>query len=101
MVSLIRTYENGLLRYDTTPTKIDQQCRNAGLSAKKTHAIMTVVSKELDSWRRRLVFSNTQDSFFVLRELREQNMILLDGMKEILDQLKKMMPSQKDQSYYQ
>lgn len=62
---------------------------------------MTVVSKELDSWRRRLVFSNTQDSFFVLRELREQNVILLDGMKEILDQLKKMMPSQKDQSYYQ
>lgn len=101
IVFLIRESENGLLRSSTTTQKIDRQCRNAGLSAKKTSAILAVLDKERDSRGQRLVFSNTQDSLLMLHEIRQQNALLLDSVGEILDQLK-MMPSQhNDHDHYQ
>ena len=101
IINLSRNYMTGLLRSTTTAEKIDKQCRDAGLSAKKTDALIDILSKEADPWGRRLVFSNTQDSFFILQEIQKQNKALLDSVVEILNLLKKITtPPQNDQSYY-
>lgn len=87
-VSLSRKFLSGLARRRFSENKIRGLCESKGFSEAKTDALINVLKIHSKSWFDNLVFSNTQDAFFEINTLKQQNVVILNTLKEILSILK-------------
>lgn len=79
---------NGLVRSDISEKKIIEICKESDLSDAKIDVIINTFKINSEFWRHMLVFSNTQDSYFSLQRLEQQNEQILRTLSKILETLK-------------
>ena len=88
IVHISKDFMNGLIRSITSPDKINKECKNVEMSDIKITVMLNIFNDSLESWRKRIVFSNTQDTYFTTMEIHQQNNVILNSLKEILNVLK-------------
>lgn len=86
--NLTRTLMNHLARSIISERKLIEICKSSGLSDSKTETLVNTLKINSKYWRNMLIFSNTQDSFFSLQDIVQQNDLILRTMQEILKLLK-------------
>lgn len=82
--NLARTFINQLARSDISEKKLTDLCKSSGWSASNTKVFIHTLNIRLQYWRDMLNFTNIQDSFFSLQDIKRQNDAILHTMKEIL-----------------
>ena len=88
-------YMQDLMRGDSTEEKIRSVLLENGLSKVKVDAMMKSIMGQEGDWYRWLLFRNTQDNYYNTQEIREQNVRILETLKEILALLKDQKPERR------
>ena len=88
ILNLTRTFMNDLARSAVSETKLIDICKNSDLSNSKTETLINTLKINSEYWKNMVIFSNTQDSFFSLQDIAQQNDLILRTMQEILKLLK-------------
>ena len=86
--NLTRTFMNQLARSVVSEKRLLAICKDSGLSNSKTETLVNTLKINSEYWRNMLIFSNTQDSFFSIQDIVQQNNLILRTMQEILKLLK-------------
>lgn len=85
-----RNLMSDYLRSNLSDLKIKDVCKKSGMSDSKVDTVLNTVKIYSEFWNRMLVFSNTQDTFFKSNEIKQQNIQILNILKEILVLLREM-----------
>ena len=88
-------YMQDLMRGDSTEEKIRSVLLENGLSKVKVDSMMKSIMGQEGDWYRWLLFRNTQDNYYNTQEIREQNVRILETLKEILALLKDQKPERR------
>lgn len=84
-----------LMRGDSTEEKIRSMLLENGLSKAKVDVMMRSIMDQEGDWYRWLIFRNAQDNYYNTQEIREQNVRILETLKEILALLKDQKPERR------
>ncbi len=87
-MNLSRTLMNGLQRRQYSEEKIKELFLENGLSDSSADVLLNTFNVNRKFWFDMLVFTNTQDTFFELRALRQENKEILKTLKDLLKILK-------------
>ena len=85
---LARNLMNYLARSTMSEKKIINACEEAKLSQSKIDTLVNTLKINSEYWRNMLVFSNTQDVYFLTQDMAQQNEMILRTLQEILKLLK-------------
>ena len=85
---LARNLMNHLARSSMSEKKITKACEEAKLSQSKIDTIINTLKINSEYWRNMLVFSNTQDVYFLTQDIAQQNEMIMRTLQEILKILK-------------
>ncbi len=88
-------YMQDLMRGDSTEEKIRNVLLENGLSKVKVDSMIKSIMGQEGDWYRWLLFRNTQDNYYNTQEIREQNVRILETLKEILALLKDQKPERR------
>lgn len=88
-------YMQDLMRGDSTEEKIRGVLLENGLSKVKVDSMIKSIMGQEGDWYRWLLFRNTQDNYYNTQEIREQNVRILETLKEILALLKDQKPERR------
>ncbi len=88
ILNVTRTFMNNLARAVISEKKIIQICQEAKFSKSKIDVLVNTLKINSEFWKNMLIFSNTQDSFFSLQDVEQQNELILRTLQEILNLLK-------------
>lgn len=88
-------YMQDLMRGDSTEEKIRSVLLENGLSKVKVDSMIKSIMGQEGDWYRWLLFRNTQDNYYNTQEIREQNVRILETLKEILALLKDQKPERR------
>lgn len=80
--NLTRTFMNQLARSMISEKKIIEISKKVGISDSKIETLTNTLKINSEYWRNMLVFSNTQDSFFSLQDIVQQNDLILRTSKK-------------------
>lgn len=81
-------YMQDLMRGDNTIEHIQRSLLDNGLSKPKINALLRSITSQEDDWYRWLLFRNAQDNYYSAQEIKEQNVRILETLREILVLLK-------------
>ena len=81
-------YMQDMMRGDSTEIGIRSALLENGLSSKRTNTLLRALKDREDDWYRWLLFRNAQDNYYAVQEVKEQNVAILETLREILVLLK-------------
>lgn len=88
ILGVARNLMNSLARSSTSEKKIIKVCEEAKLSQSKIDTLINTLKINSEYWRNMVVFSNTQDAYFLTQDIAQQNEMILHTLQEILKLLK-------------
>lgn len=77
-----------MMRGDATPYTIRTHVTKKGLSAKRAETLLRAVADREGDWYRWLLFRNTQENYYAIQEVKEQNAAILETLRDVLVLLK-------------
>ncbi len=83
-----RVLMNEMVRSSLSEKKIKELCKSSDFSDSKLEVILNTIRINSEYWRKFVMFANTQDTFFALQNLEQQNDMILRSLQEILKLLK-------------
>lgn len=81
-------YMQEMMRGDSTSSIIRSALQENGLSVKRSDALVRALLDREGDWYRQLLFRNTQDNYYALKEVKEQSTVILETLRDILVMLK-------------
>lgn len=101
LLNVFRNIMNEFLRRDSSEETITKKLSDGGFSKDKLDVFLNTLKINSEIWRNMLVFSNSQDAFFGVQELKQQNQTILETLKEILQILREFKNPTTNQVHYQ
>ena len=88
IIDMSSHYLQDIMRGDSTETRIRETLLENGLSKKKANIVLQSIREQEREWYRWLLFRNAQDSYYGIQEIKDQNVRMLEILKDILVLLK-------------
>ena len=86
--NITRTFMNEVIRSNLSEKRITEICKSSDFSESQLKVMLNTIRINSEFWRKFVMFANTQDSFFSLQNIEQQNDLILRTMQEILKTLK-------------
>ncbi len=88
IADVTRTLMNEIVRSSLSEKKVTELCKTSDFSDSKLEVLLNTIRINSEYWRKFVMFSNTQDAFFSLQNIEQQNDMILRTLQEILKILK-------------
>ena len=79
---------NEAIRSNLSEKRITEICKSSNFSESQLETILDTIRINSEFWRKFVMFANTQDSYFSLQNIEQQNDLILRTLQEILKTLK-------------
>ncbi len=86
--NITRTFMNEAIRSNLSEKRITEICKSSNFSESQLETILDTIRINSEFWRKFVMFANTQDSYFSLQNIEQQNDLILRTLQEILKTLK-------------
>lgn len=81
-------YMQDIMRGDATPAIIRSTMTENGLSQKRADTLLRALADRENDWYKWLLFRNTQDNYYTIQDVKEQNAAILETLRDVLVLLK-------------